>query len=245
MVKKLLAFAAVAVLAGCATPDAQQTALVNFEEANRVFTKGKWDGAEKLYHKIMDEAPDSPYRLHALLGVADSYYMQEDFISSAPMYARYVELYPMDERAQHALFYEGMSYFHDIVAVKKDQGSAKKALDRFSLFVEKYPNHPATPFAREKIVFLDDRLAEKLFTIAEYYYSTAGYGPCINRVDELLEKYPKTRFRGEALMIKARSYAAEEAYEKAKTVFLQAAFEFVGTEVGRDAAAELKELDKR
>jgi outer membrane protein assembly factor BamD len=245
MIKKLIVVAAIAVLAGCASDDANKTAIQNFNDANYYFTKAKWDGAEKLYQKILDNAPDSPYRIHSLLGVADSYYMQGDFISSAPMYARYVELYPMDERTPHALFYEGMSYYHDMVPVKKDQTSTEKALVKFTRFVEKYPDHPATPFAKEKILFLTDRLAEKIYTIAEYYYNITGYGSCIGRVDELLKKYPDTRFKGDALMLKARSYAGEESYEKAKIAFLQIAFEFKGTKHGAQAEAELKALDQK
>jgi outer membrane protein assembly factor BamD len=216
--------------------------VANFDNANLYFTQGKFDSSQRYYAKVNDEAPDSPYRAHALLGQADSYYLQGEFIVAAPLYARFVELYPLDQRTSNAFFYEGMSYFQDMVDVKKDQTSTQKALERFEKFIEKYPDHPASPFAKEKLALLTDRMAEKVFTIAKYYYDLTDYGSCIGRVDDLLKKYPDSRLKGEALMMKAKSYAGEEAYEKAKTVYLQIIAEHPGTDFSKQAETELNFL---
>jgi outer membrane protein assembly factor BamD len=217
--------------------------VANFDDANLYFAQGKYDAAQRYYTKILDEAPDSPYRVHALLGSADSYYMQGDYIVSAPLYARFVELYPLDDRTPDALFYGGMSYFKDMVKVTKDQGSTRKALDLFVKFSEKYPGNPAEPFAKEKISFLTDRLAEKMFTVAKFYFDLNAYGSCVGRVDDLLEKYPDTRFKGEALVMKAKSYAGEEAYEKAKKTYERIVSELSGTEFAKRAQSELNALN--
>ncbi len=214
-----------------------------FDDANLYFAQGKYDAAQRYYTKVLDEAPDSPYRVHALLGSADSYYLQGDYIVAAPLYARFVELYPLDDRTPDALFYGGMSYFNDMVKVSKDQGSARKALDIFAKFSEKYPGNPAEPFVKEKISFLTDRLAEKMFIIAKFYFDLHAYGSCIGRVDDLLEKYPDTRFKGEALVMKAKSYAGEEAYEKAKKTYERIISELSGTEFARRAQSELNVLN--
>lgn len=244
MLKKLAVLFAILGLSACATPDAQKIAAENFNDANAYFAKGKFDGAQKMYNKVMDEAPDSPYRIHALLGVADSYYMEEEFVSAAPMYERFAELYPLDDHTPHAVFYAGMSHWHDMVTVKRDQTATKNALDAFTSFAEKYPGHPAEAFAKEKVAILTDRLAEKIFLIAEYYYNTAGYISCIGRVDELLEQYPTTRFKAQALLLKAKSFAAEESFEKAMVIFLQVAFEAPGSDIAKEAEAEMKAIEQ-
>lgn len=235
--------AAVTLQACASDPETTLTGSVaNFDKGNEYFAQGKYDSSQRYYAKVNDEAPDSPYRAHALLGQADSNYMLGEFVVSAPLYARFVELYPLDPKTPNALFYEGMSYFKDIVDVKKDQSSTQKALEKFQKFAEKYPEHPAAPYAKEKLGFLSDKLAEKIFTIAQYYYQLTDYGSCIGRVDDLLSKYPDTHLKGDALIMKARSYAGEEAYEKAKTVYGKIINELPGTEISKQAQTELTAL---
>lgn len=235
MKKVTLIAAAIVLASACASDDINKKAVENFDDANRFFVKGKFEPAQTHYQRVLDEAPDSPYRLHALLGVADSYYLQDDLISAAPTYQRFVELYPEDERTPHALFYLGMTYFKDMMAVKRDQTNAKKALDTFGQFIEKFPAHFAVPFAKEKTIFLIDRLAEKAFIVAKFYCDTTAWGACIGRVDDLLAKYPDSRFKAQALLMKGKAFIAEEAFEKAKPALLRTAMEFPGSAEGIEA----------
>lgn len=242
MVLGLAALMAVAGLSACATRDSEKAMLIAFNDANYYFSKGKFDQSQISYQSILDEHPDSPYRIHALLGVADSYYMLKDFSLSIPMYERFVELYPLDPMTNHALFYQGMSYFQDLLEVKRDQTNAVEALDTFGLFLKRYPEHPAGEFAREKIELMNDRLAEKELYLAKFYFGIGAFGSCIGRVDDLLEKYPDTRFKPKALLLKASSYREEEAFKKAKATYAQITSEFPETPHAAEATQELTKL---
>jgi outer membrane protein assembly factor BamD len=239
-------FFSITALGACVAPPTEQKreAYLNFDDANRYFAEGKFDVAQKYYQKVTDEAPDSPFRIHALLGQADSFFLQGEYIAAAPLYARFQELYPLDPRTSYAEFYQGMSYFRDVVAVKRDQSSTQKAYDLLVKFAEKYPEHPATQFAKEKTAFLKDRLSEKIYTIAKYYFDTASYGACIGRVEDLLEKFPDTRFKAEALLMKGKSLAAEEAFGKAELVFKDLIVLFPETPFATQATAELAQIKK-
>lgn len=227
------------LITACATEEHKRD-MEYFDDGNAFFTKDKFDPSQKAYQRLLDESPDSPFRIHALIGSADANYLQGEYIAAATTYARFVELYPQDDLTSRALFYEGMSYYKDMVPLKKDQTSAGKALNIFVEFVRKYPMHFATPFAVDKITSLNDRLAEKEFEVALFYFNTAGYISCISRVDQLLEKWPDSRFKADALLLKAKSYLAEEAYEKGNTVLRQVAADFPATKAGMEAEALLK-----
>lgn len=231
--------------AGCTSLDKKMEIKIAFKEANEYYTKGKFDASEKRYQKVLDEAPDSPYRIHALLGVADSYYMEKEYELASAMYQRFVELYPLDPKTPHAMFYEGMSYFQDMLKVKRDQSNTETAMEAYGRFIKRYAEHPATPYAIEKTAFLNDRLAEKIFITAEFFYQTDAFIACIGRVDELLEKYPETRFKPKALLLKGKAYLAEEAFAKSVKVFLQITKEFPDTPEGRKALLELQQYQPR
>lgn len=224
---------------GACASDEHRLEIEHFNDGNFSFTKERFDASQKAYQRVLDEAPDSPFRIHALLGSADAYYMLREYIASAPIYARFVEFYPQDALTPHALFYEGMSYYQDMVPLKKDQTNAEKALKVFEEFVQKYPTHFAAPFVLEKISGLNDRLAEKEFDSAQFYFKTTAYVSCISRVNHLLGKWPGTRFKADALLLKGKSYLAEEAFDKGKTVLRQVAADFPGTGPGKEAAALL------
>lgn len=230
------------ILSACATKEKKLETLKSFNKANTFFAKGKFDPALKRYQSILDESPDSPFRIHALLGVADSYFMQKEFYLAVPMYQRFIELYPLDERTEHAVFYEGMSYYNDLFKIERDQTNAENGLKAFQKFAAEYPNHPATPFAKEKVAELKERLAENLYLIAEFYYGIDAFGACIGRVDDLLMQFPGSRFIPGALLLKGKSYAKEEAFTKAKKVFAYVSTEYPKTSEGSSAKNELKNL---
>ncbi len=246
MDKAVLRFFAVAVvvLAGCSTPEGKKAMLTTFNNANYYFAKGKYEPSQKEYQKILDEFPDSRFRVHALLGVADSYYMMNEYYLAVPMYRRFIELYPLDPKTGHALFYEGMGYYRDMTDVERDQSSAEKSLEVFKTFLDKNPNHPAAGFVKEKTAMLKGRLEEKILTIAEFYYRIGAFGSCIGRVDDLLLEYPDTRLRLRALLLKGKAYFEEEAFLKARAAFAQVIEEFPDSEEGREAAVKLESLAK-
>ena len=231
-------------LSACATPEKKLETLKSFNKANLFFAKGKFEPALKRYQSILDAEPDSPFRIHALLGVADSYFMQKEYYLAVPMYQRFIELYPLDDRTSHALFYEGMSYYLDLFKMERDQTNAEYGLEAFKKFAAGYPNHAAAPFAKKKISELEGRLAENLYLIAEFYHRIDAFGACIGRVDDLLLKYPGSRFVPSALLLKGKSYVEEEAFEKAGKVFAYVASEYPGTDEGNSAKSELRKLDQ-
>lgn len=234
--------AAALIFSACATPEKKLATLRSFDKANAFYANGKFDPALKRYQSILDESPDSPFRIHALLGVADSYFMQKEYYLAVPMYQRFIELYPLDDRTPHAAFYEGMSYYFDLFKMERDQTNAENGLKAFKKFTAEYPNHAATPFAKEKTAELEERLAENLYLIAEFYYGIDAFGACIGRVDDLLMKYPGSRFIPGALLLKGKAYGEEEAFKKAEKVFAYVSTEYRGTPEGNSAKNELKNL---
>ncbi len=241
----LLAFAGLTAFAGCAEKNVTTQMNETFDKANMWFTKGKYSSSRDLYTRIIEEEPDSPFRIHVLLAEADTYFMGKEYDLSAPLYRRFRELYPLDPLTPRALFYEGMSYYWDIPNIARDQTSTKKALEIFQSFLKIYPHHFATPFAKQKVDFINDRLAEKTFLRAKFYYRIDAFGACIGRVDELLEKYPDTRFRAEALLYKGMSYLAEEAFGKSRAVFMEIIKEHPETKAAKKAQTELTNLNAR
>lgn len=238
----LVLLLAALVLSACATPEKRLETLKSFNKANLSYAKGKFEPAKKRYQNILDAEPDSPFRVHAMLGVADSYFMEKEYYLAVPMYQRFIELYPLDDRTPHAAFYEGMAYYLDIFKMERDQTNTENASKAFKKFIAAYPNHAAVPFAKEKIIELEERLAESMYLIAKFYYGVDAFAACIGRVDDLLLEHPGSRFVPAALLLKGMSYAEEESFKKAREIFAYVSSEYPGTPEGNSAKNELKKL---
>jgi len=229
-------------LAGCATQTEEIKAQGIFNDANYYFAKGNFEHSQKEYQRILDEFPDTPFRVNALLGSADAYYMLGEYFLAAPLYKQYQDLYPLHDKIVHAELYEGMSYFRDVMPTERDQTNTTKALDAFSAFAIKHPQHPATPYATEHIVSLDDKLAEKQIQAIEFYFGINSYVSCITRADIFVNTYPETKYVPRAIMLKAKSYREEEAFKKAEKTFRELVEKFPNTPEAAEAKTELEKL---
>ncbi len=239
-----VACTAVLFLSGCKTDDIVKKELELFNDANYRFTNGKYDLSRKYYKQILDEFPDSPFQVHALLGVADSYYMNKEYEMSETSYESFVELYPMTSTTDHALFYKAMSHYQSLGKIPRDQTPAQKAKDLFEQFIIKYPDHSAIPFAKSKIAELTDMISRKDIYIIEFYYQIDSFVSCISRAEEFVAKHPKSRYAPKALLLKGKSYMKEEAFSKARNTFQRIVENFAETKEALQAKAALEELKK-
>jgi outer membrane protein assembly factor BamD len=236
MIAAALATTLAVALAGCATPTEEKLARGIFNDANYYFAKGKYEPSQKQYRRILDEFPDTPFRVNALLGSADAYYMLGEYFLSAPLYEQYQDLYPLHDKIVHARLYEAMSYSRDTMKIERDQTNTTKALDAFSKFVLKYPDHPATPFAKEK---------QKEIQTIEFYYRIDSFVSCITRADIFVDMYPETKYVPYALLLKGKSYREEEAFKKAEKTFRDLLEEFPNTPEAAEAKTEIEKLKPR
>jgi outer membrane protein assembly factor BamD (BamD/ComL family) len=52
---------------------------------------------------------------------------------------------------------------------QRDPSNAEKSFQAFQLFLQKFPNSKYSPDARQRLVFLRDRLAKYQWAVADYY----------------------------------------------------------------------------
>jgi len=230
---------------GCTSDTIAKKELELLNDANEAFTNDKFELSRKYYEKILNEYPDSPFTAHALLGQADSYYMNKEFFLAEPTYASFIEIYPMDALTPRATFYRAMSYYQDVKTIKRDHTFTDNAKSAFEEFSAKYPKNPAREFADNKVMELTDLLAQKEIDIINFYFNTDAFNACIGRVDSFVSNYPDTKYVQEALLLKARSFMEEEAFDKAKNLFEIIMGKYPKSKESAQSKNLIKEMDER
>ena len=141
----------------------------------------------------MESFPKSFYAQRAMLAIADTYYPEKDegnLILAAAQYRSFLSLYPTSPSAPLAQYRIGLCSFNKMLKPGRDQTKTTDALAEFKKTISMFPLTEEAKLSREKIQECENRLAEHLFLIGEHYYKRKAYKPAVNRLAEILTKYP-------------------------------------------------------
>lgn len=200
--------------------DVAQPDAMLMDNANNFYSRGRYSQAVDLYRKSVEHNPDSPHRKGAALGLADALYKEKEYFEAALYYERFVELYPLDPATPRAYFYLAMCNYNDVHSPDRDQANTKKAKEAFTRFVEKYPNHQLTPFAKKFTGEMVSRLIESEMEVIRFYHKVNKNQAVIWRATDHIKQYPASPFMEEAQFILGECYYREQLYKEAASVFI-------------------------
>jgi outer membrane protein assembly factor BamD len=154
----------------------------------------KWLDAREYFRQVVDNYPGSPLRAEAKLGLGDAYLGEdsaESLVLADAEYREFLTFYPTHPRAGYAQFQLGMSYFEQMRAPDRDQAPTREAIEEFRIFIERYPQDPLVPQARQRLREARDRLGEHNFVVGRLYYRIGNDPGAISRFQEILKEDPE------------------------------------------------------
>jgi len=164
-----------------------------FDAAERDVSNDKYLFALDKFRKVKNKFPYSKLSVLSQLRIADLYYLQESFPEAASSYELFLELHPKHEKASYALYRVGESHLAATpTIIDRDLSSAHKALDAFNSFLRKHPSEDLSNKAREKVVEIRNKLAEKELMIGNFYKREEKFLAAQKRYEKIIELYPET-----------------------------------------------------
>ena len=192
--------AAALVGAGCSsarrfdpTPEGE------FEEASYYYEKGEYTKTIELFKQIIYKYPGSELVEQSRYYLADSYFLNNDFILSANEFELLNREFPRGRFADVALFKAGLSYAAMSRRAERDQSETRKAMDTFQTLLIKYPNTEYADTVRVHVDQLKDKMALKEFKTAEHYYDRQIYDSSIIYLKSVVSNYPESRVMPQTL----------------------------------------------
>ena len=204
---------------GCKSDLSGSTIDLLLIEGHKQFAGKNYVKSKTSYTYLLEKNPQSETRAQGILGLADSHYKLLEFEEASIEYQKFLNLHPADDEAPRVLFFIGMCNFRQMLTLDRDQTKTLDAERNFKIFLERYPDHILSDTAKKNLQTCQKNYANHLFYIGKYYYRTEAYHSAINRMKELLEKYPDETFVPEALFYLADSLYKEESYEKSIRAF--------------------------
>ncbi|PSQ97870.1 MAG: outer membrane protein assembly factor BamD [Bacteroidetes bacterium SW_9_63_38] len=154
---------------------------------------------------------------------------------AANEFKRFTQLYRNNARVPRAEFERAKSYYLRSPNYHLDQSDTKKAIERFQLFIDRYPDHKLVSEAKSKIDELRAKLAHKQYDAARLYERRDMWQAATQSYRSLFDQYPETPWADDALLGALRSYVeyADRSIQKKQAERYQKAL---------DQYAQLKQL---
>jgi outer membrane protein assembly factor BamD len=183
-----------------------------------------------------------------------TYYI-DDFTLAAYHFNNYVQSYPNSKYAEEMQYMYAYCYYLDSPVSSLDQTSTVDAIDKFQIFINRYPSSPRVAEANKMIDELRGKLERKAFDNAELYYRTEQYKAAVVTYANAMRDYPSSIYRERALYLSFRSaflYADNsvegkkaERYRAAREEYLKLVDNFPKSRYLRDAENLYETLLKR
>jgi len=170
-----------------------------YERGSSALQGSNFAGAAQAFLMLEARYPFSPLTRQAQLDMIYLYYRSsqpEAAIDAADEFERENPTHP---RVDYTLYMKGLIYFDEspgilerLFRVDMTERPPKDTLQAFSSFQElirRYPDSKYVPDARQRMIFLRNRLAAYENHVAQYYLDRGAYVAAVQRAKFALERY--------------------------------------------------------
>jgi outer membrane protein assembly factor BamD len=170
------------------------------------FRERDYDEAERALNRLFVAFPSYARTPEARLLLADTYFADEQYITAGAEYRRFIDRYPQDPRVPVA----AIGLCHSSAAtspdIQRDQSPTEDAAVVCRNVATDYPGTPQAEEAGRIAGQMRFKLAEKLHTIADYYFRRKFWDSSIMYWDLVEKDYPDTAWAPRALLGIMRAY---------------------------------------
>lgn len=187
-----------------------------YERAAKSLESGNYDGAVRIYEILEARYPFSEAARQSRLDIMYAYYRKGDKEQAVDAADTFIRENPTHPRIDYAYYIKGLVYFErtpnilertfDVDLAERPPQDARQSFDAFSRVVTQYPKSEYAPDARQRMVYLRNRLAEYEIGVARYYVKRAAWVAAANRARYVIENYDGAPAVRDALEISIQAY---------------------------------------
>ncbi|HUO80064.1 MAG TPA: outer membrane protein assembly factor BamD [Steroidobacteraceae bacterium] len=214
-----LALAACA-LAGCGAfgkkDDQNMSPEALYDRAAKLINDGSYEPGIKTLEALTARYPFSDSARQARLDLIYAYYKAHEKESAIDAADTFIRENPTHARIDYAYYMKGLVYFErapnflerwfNVDLSERPPQDARKSFDAFLRVVTQYPNSEYSADARQRMVYLRNRLAEYELHVADYYLRRGAFVAALDRSRYVIETYDGAPATRHALELMVRCY---------------------------------------
>jgi outer membrane protein assembly factor BamD len=185
-------------------------------EATRDLANGNFPSAIQKLELIESRFPFSESARQGQIDLMYAYYKNGEAESAIDQADQFIRENPTHPRVDYAYYIKGLVYFESGAnslerlfradVTKRPPQEARRSFQSFQTLVQQYPKSPYAADARQRMVYLRNRLADYEVHVARFYMQRGAYVGALNRARGLVETYDGAPAVAEALDIAETAY---------------------------------------
>lgn len=235
MARVLIVACSMLAVAGCGYKERQAEQLQPghmYEKAHALLLGGDYRGAIRYYEALDARYPFSEEARQARLDIIYAYYRARDQESAEDAADQFIRENPTHPRVDYAMYLRGLIYFErspnflerwfNTDLNERPPQDVRRAFDAFDQLIKQHPNSIYSHDARQRMIFLRNRLAEYEVYVANLYLKREAYVAAIDRARYCIENYdgaPAVRHALEVMISSYKGLGLEDLAERSQEVF--------------------------
>lgn len=206
------------VLLCCACAETQQAfdPAAAFQKAEERMKDEDFEKARTAYQEIQEKSPERAYDSTLMLRIADTYFGEEKYEEALVEYRAFLNYHPANKEAPYAQYQVALCSYNQMSSIDRDPGLTRSAIREFDALLAKYPGSPYDEKARTFRAICVDRLAQYELYVAKFYHRKGSYRSALDRLEELIARYPGASSEKEALYLAGSAHLAVGEREQGK-----------------------------
>jgi len=164
-----------------------------YDKAQDAIKHGRFDVGRIDLQTLLNTYPESQYMMQAKLAIADSWYKEGGtaaLTQAEQEYKDFITFFPNAPEAAEAQMRVGDIYFRQMDKPDRDYSKTTQAEQEYRLMLQQFPDSPLVPQARQRLREVQETLAEREATIADFYATHLNWSAVIARDQTVLDTYP-------------------------------------------------------
>lgn len=131
---------------------------------------------------------------------ATAHYRMKDYTMASYFLENYVRTFPTGRHAEECAFLDALCYYQNSPNYELDQVDTRTAIDRFQLFLVRFPNTGLRDSTNNMIDLLRSKLEVKAYHAGEQYFHMRQYQAASMAFKEFMRQYPNSDYREDAML---------------------------------------------
>jgi outer membrane protein assembly factor BamD len=199
--------------------DSKQPDKVLFDRAMNAMKHNRFDVARLTLQTLINTYPDSEFLARAKLGIADSWYAEGGTAGLAQAEVEYNDFktfFPNMPEAAEAQLKIANIHYQQMEKPDRDYTHAMRAEQEYRNLILQFPDSKLVPVAKQRLLEVQEVLAEREFQVGRFYYMREAYPAAIARLRTVVDRYPLYSKADEVLFMLGQSYEGEIAAVRAR-----------------------------
>jgi outer membrane protein assembly factor BamD len=243
--RKLLVFVIMGLLlvscAGKGTKKVEGPGELYVEGVN-LMKKKEYNDAIRKFQQVRENFPFETLALVAAVKLGDAHFEKKDYVQAAGVYEEFFKAHPEDENAPYVLARLGECYEKLSPTIDRDQANTFKAIEKYTLLKNRYPNSNYAKVVDERLKKLTQKLADREMYVGEYYFKANEYNAAILRFEYMLKKFPEATGKDKALYYLSMAYKEMASPDKSDQYFSELKKDYPKSIFARSTIRERKTL---